>query len=88
MEFLILALEEIRSEIIEYLRNGNPIIAELKNLPLNQSLVELGYMDSFGIVDIIIFLESKYSISIADDEITKEKFGSINKMSSLVLSKI
>ena len=83
-----MALEEIRSEIIEYLRNGNPIIAELKNLPLNQSLVELGYMDSFGIVDIIIFLESKYSISIADDEITKEKFGSINKMSSLVLSKI
>lgn len=45
-------------------------------------------MDSFGIIDIVTFLEGSYSIKINDDEITKEKFGSINKMAKIVLEKI
>ena len=81
-------IEKIRSEIIDYLKIGNPMIAELEDIPLDQSLVELGYMDSFGVVDIVVFLEGQYSILIDDDEITKEKFGSINKMASLVANKL
>jgi len=81
-------IEKIRSEIIDYLKIGNPMIAELEDIPLDQSLVELGYMDSFGVVDIVVFLEGQYSILIDDDEITKEKFGSINKMASLVSNKL
>ena len=45
-------------------------------------------MDSFGVVDIVVFLEGQFSISINDDEITKELFGSINKMASLVENKL
>lgn len=74
--------------IIDYLKKGNPIYNELEVIPLDQSLVELGYMDSFGIIDMVTFLEGNYSITIKDDEITKEKFGSINKMAKLVEEKI
>lgn len=79
---------EIILAIIDYLKTGNPVYKELKEIPLNESLVELGYMDSFGIIDIVTFLEGSYSIKINDDEITKEKFGSINKMAKIVLEKI
>ena len=79
---------EIILEIIDYLKTGNPVYKELKEIPLNESLVELGYMDSFGIIDIVTYLEGSYSIKINDDEITKEKFGSINKMAKIVLEKI
>ena len=44
----------IREYIVEYLKQGNPLIAELEDIPLDESLVELGYMDSFGIVDIVV----------------------------------
>ena len=80
--------KKIRLEIIDYLKNGNPMIQDLKEIPLDQSLVELGYMDSFGVVDIVMFLEGQYSVTIDDDEITKEKFGSINKMAKLVAFKL
>ena len=77
----------IRSEITEYLKNGNPLILDLKEIPLDKSLVELGYLDSFGVVDLVVFLEGRYLISIEDEEITKENFGSINKMAQLVHDK-
>jgi len=79
---------EIVDTIIDYLKKGNPMYNDLQEIPLDQSLVELGYMDSFGVIDMVTFLEGNYSISIKDDEITKEKFGSINKMAKLVEEKI
>ena len=80
--------KEIVETKIDYLKKGNPVYNELKEIPLNKSLVELGYMDSYGIIDIVTFLEGNYSIKINNDEITKEKFGSINKMAKLVKEKI
>ena len=79
---------EIVNTIVDYLKKGNPIYSDLQEIPLDKSLVELGYMDSFGVIDIVTFLEGNYSITINDDEISKEKFGSINKMAKLVKKKI
>ena len=44
-------------------------------------------MDSFGVIEVVGYFEKKYSIKIDDNEITKEKFGSINKMINLVYEK-
>jgi acyl carrier protein len=81
----------IKDELLTFLKKGNPLIAKIvkeKKFPYDTSLVELGLMDSFGVIEVITYLEKKYKISINDDEITKEKFGSFNKMAKLTLSKI
>ena len=80
--------ENIKKDIIKFLQKGNPQLNQAKNIPLNKSLVELGYMDSFGVIDVITYIEKKWKIKINDDEITKELFGSINKMTELVFSKL
>jgi len=80
--------DEIKLSIVDYLKAGNPVLTKLENIPLDQSLVQLGYIDSFGVIDIVTFLEGTYSIEILDEEITIEKFGSINKMVELVLQKL
>ena len=46
-----------------------------------------GLIDSFGIIDLVEFLEKSQKVKILDDEITKEKFGSINKMVDVVYKK-
>lgn len=79
--------EQIIEIIIEYLKQGNPMYSDLEQIPLDESLVELGLMDSFGVIDIVTFLEKRFQIEIEDSEITKEKFGSIRRMSALVVSK-
>ena len=54
---------------------------------MNSSLYEAGILDSLGIIELVTFLEEKYNIKIQNDEITIEKFGSINKMAKLALKK-
>ena len=80
--------ELIVAEILKYLRESNPVAAERGELPLDESLYELGILDSFGVVETVDFIEKKWSIRILDAEITVEKFGSINKMARLVSEKI
>lgn len=79
--------KEVLETIVQYLQSGNPLFAELSDIPYDESLVELGYIDSFGVIDLVVFLEGTYNIQIGDDEVTREKFGSINKMVSVVMSK-
>ena len=80
--------KEIEKDLIRYLKNGNPILNEMKDVPLNESLVELGYIDSFGVIDLVTYLENKWKVKIENAEITKEKFGSISKIINLVYSKL
>jgi acyl carrier protein len=78
----------IEKDFVEFLKRGNPLIKNLKIIPKDKSLVELGLVDSFGVIEMIGYFEKKYKIRIKDNEITKEKFGSINKMIKLVSEKI
>ena len=80
--------KDIEKDLVDYLKKGNPILNKINNIPMNESLVELGYIDSFGIIDIVTYLENKWKVKIENAEITKEKFGSISKIISLVHSKL
>ncbi len=79
---------KILTELLNYLNQSSPLIKNTKDLPLNKSLLELGYLDSFGVIDLVSYIEKKYKINIENEELTKEKFGSINKMVKLILQKI
>ena len=81
-----LSEKEVVNEILNFVMLGNPSLKKQK-IPLDKSLMELGYLDSFGIIELVTFLEKKFKVTIEDKEITKEIFGSINKMSKLVVKK-
>ena len=81
-------ITKVRNDLIKFLKIGNPLISELKKIPLDKSLLELGYIDSFGVIEIVIYLEKKYKIKIKNDELTKSKFGSLNKISKLVSDRL
>ena len=80
--------KEIEEDLIRYLKNGNPNLLNMKAVPMDKSLVELGYMDSFGVIDLVTYLESKWKVKIENEEITQDHFGSINKMVNLVNKKL
>ncbi len=79
-------LDSCKARIIEYLHE-NLVIDEADELPMDQSLLELGFLDSYGVIELVTFLESEFSIEIPNEDLTKEKFGSINKMSTYVSEK-
>ncbi|MDH5572036.1 MAG: hypothetical protein OEY89_09740 [Gammaproteobacteria bacterium] len=80
--------ETIQNDIISYVIKNHTTTYTEKTIPRDQSLVELGVIDSYGVIELVDFLERNWSISIADSEITREKMGTVQKMSVLVSTKL
>ena len=70
--------------IVEYVR-GATILAPHQEIPLDQSLMDAGLFDSFGIVEMLTFLESAFNVTIPERDVTREKLGSVHKMADYVL---
>jgi acyl carrier protein len=50
----------------------------------DEQLVESGIIDSMGVMTLLSFLEDKFSIQIAGEDLMPENFSSINTISNLV----
>jgi acyl carrier protein len=68
--------EEIRRFIIDNFLYGE----DNDKLGNNDSLLELGLIDSTGALELVAFLEGKYGIAIDDNELDPTNLDSINKV--------
>jgi acyl carrier protein len=51
------------------------------------ALLEKGILDSLGILDVVSFLETEFSIVISDDELVPKNFQNLSALSVFVLRK-
>jgi acyl carrier protein len=79
--------KSVADAIAEWTVNNFGIGQPASALPRDESLVELGLIDSYAVVELVEFLEKNWNISILNEEITREKMGSLNRMATLVLEK-
>lgn len=49
-----------------------------------EPLLGNGFIDSLGILEVVTFLEREFGMSIADEELLPENFGSIASLSTFV----
>ena len=77
-----LASERIRSFILEKFP-----LARKSGLKNGGKLLEEGILDSLGILDLVSFLESEFSIQMSDDELLPDNFQSIDSIAAFVRSK-
>ena len=47
-------------------------------------LISSGYVDSFSMVSLLVFIENKFKIKISPSKATPEAFDSVNKIVALV----
>ena len=73
----------ISSFIIDNFLFGDTSAAPAADLPL----VKSGLVDSTGILEIVAFLESKFGVQTADEDLAVENFGSIATIVKFVLAK-
>lgn len=57
-------------------------------LDVKDDLIESGIIDSLGIQKLLSFLESRFSIHIADEELIPENFESIESIDFFIRKKI
>ena len=54
----------------------------------DQSFLESGIIDSTGLLELVAFVEEKYSISIGDRELVPENLDSLRNISQFVARKL
>lgn len=73
--------------IITFIRENFIAARSLKEIKTDESLLDSGIIDSTGILELIMFLEEKFSITIEDDELTPENLDTIQNLVSFLSSK-
>jgi len=72
----------IRNFIIE-----NFLFEEDESLKEDTSFLENGIIDSTGILELVMFIEETYGISVDDDEIVPENLDSISNITKYIQKK-
>jgi acyl carrier protein len=64
------------------------VIPETETRPpsVDQDLREFAGFDSLGILELLVWLESEFSITIPDEELVVENFTSVGKMADYVIA--
>ena len=52
------------------------------------SFLDGGVIDSAGMLELITFVESKYGVAVADDEVVRENFDSLENVSRFLARKL
>jgi acyl carrier protein len=52
-----------------------------------ESFLDTGLVDSTGILEFVVFLEEKWGVSVADEELLPENFDTIENLTAFVLRK-
>ena len=75
-------LQTIRRFVID-----NYLFGEEGTLSNEDSFMETGIIDSTGILELVKFLESTYTIKVTDEELIPDNLDSVSKIASFILMK-
>lgn len=78
--------DSIEQRIHTFLLEKFPL-ARKAGVGRDTALLEKGILDSLGILDVVSFLESEFSMVISDDELLPENFQSLGTLSTFVMKK-
>ena len=76
-------LEEMKDLVLNYVIKEY-MDEEDEKISYDTPLISGGFIDSFSMVSLLVFLENKFSIKIPSSKATPEAFDSVNKIVTLV----
>ena len=77
-------IDETRTYITENFLYARPdyVVSE------DEHLLEKGVVDSMGMVELITFLQDRFGVEPADDEITEDNFATLQRIAAFVKRKL
>ena len=77
---------DVESGVREFLQEHVPG-GQARGIPSHESLLDSGILDSATILELVSFLEERYSLTISDEELVPENFETIDAIAGIVASK-
>ncbi len=77
-------MENAKDTVLDYVKKEYLEDGDDRVINYDTALITGGFVDSFSMVSLKVFLETKYNISISDDKATPEAFDSVNNIVDLL----
>ena len=78
--------DEVAAKIHAWIEEKFPLVRE-RALEPTDSLLDGGIIDSMGVLEIVMHLESEFGILVEDDDMVAENFETINAIAAFANSK-
>jgi acyl carrier protein len=78
--------DNIKKLLLEFICRN--FMVDEEEVPLDKSLVDAGIIDSIGLIEISNFMEKEFNIKIEEEDLTRDNFGSVDKMVSFIKRQI
>lgn len=79
--------ETIEAALQQFILRHFPV-ARQHHVGLHDSLLELGIVDSLGVLELVTFIEKDLGITLSDDQLMPEHFTSIATIADLVTRRL
>lgn len=84
----MIELNDVRQELMKYFQEKLLYSESVEEINADESLIDSGYIDSIGIIGLIVFIEKTFNITVHDYEIIPENFDSINNLLTYLNKKV
>jgi acyl carrier protein len=82
------ALEEISQKIRNFMFENFMYGYDENEFSDDSSFLELGILDSSGILELVVFIENEFEMEVADTEIMPDNLDSVNCVSRFINNKL
>jgi len=80
--------DDIAAKIRQFITEAYLFRDTAASISDTDSLFETGVVDSFGVLNLITFLEEKFAVQVTDEEVIPENFASVAAMTAFVRRKL
>lgn len=79
--------KKIYTFIVDYISSIAPIPYQDKESILQYRYLEVGHIDSFGIINFILAIEDEFNISLIPEDTESDEFRSIEGLIKIIINK-
>ena len=78
---------EIRKLIRKFVTSNFPVAGNPNGIEDDDSLLELGVIDSTGVLELVGYIEETFSVRVEDEELVPENLDSLDNIVGFIASK-
>ena len=75
--------KEIEDRLVAFI--CDTFMVEADEFNFEESLVDQGVIDSIGLVEIAAFMEREFGMTVVEDDMNRDNFGSVKKMTAFIV---
>ncbi len=79
---------EIKTSVRNYILQNFLFTDDTSKLDDGESFIDKGIIDSTGILELIMFVETEFQMQVADVDMTMENFDSVDRIARFIAEKI